>query len=423
MASPDAVVDRATGSGRRRAWAWLQALRDGATTPWREWTVEGATAGARLPGAQQLELLRRVNLAAEAHGRAVPRVLAERILAADVSGRGRGDLGLAGAGDDDRFGPRPVDPGALPDDELLRVAAGLIADDIAAAPPPAPAPEPTLAERVRARGPWHRAFVIAGCQWLAEPCRDGLLAQGRRPGGRRPTAYLLADDLASVVGYAWTARSFDQGGPRWTEFLDSFAKAGHLPPRADVARMARSATHRYGAPQVTLVLDPAALAERLGVPAIAGPPRLGAHAVDLVRRVGEPLGLLVPTDRRPALLRATLGKRLDGLGGPPPTVPARWQGWLRTHAERTHHDLAAAGYDVLGDLDRLLPEPPADAPVLPDDAEVLALALGLLLDPVAPEPARPAEAGPPPDEPADPSPQSSTPSTSQPAPAPTEEEA
>ncbi|WP_278258105.1 hypothetical protein [Nocardioides convexus] len=99
--------------------------------------------------------------------------------------------------------------------------------------------------------------------------------------------------------------------------------------------MARSATHKYGAGKVTVVLDPEALAAESGTRGLDGPPRLGAHAVDLVRRVGEPLGLLVDKDLRPALLRATLAERLDGAGGPPPTIPRRWES-LAEHPGRTH---------------------------------------------------------------------------------------
>lgn len=374
-------------SGRRRAWGWAAALREGSTTRWQDWPSDGTTEGepfaADLPGAQQLGLLRRLNVAAESAGRRVPLATADRVLAAGVSGRGRGELPVLGASDEpDRFGPRPVDPDALPDDELLRVAAGLVADDVAATAG-GPAPERTLLERARsARRPWVRAFVVVGVQWRAEYVRDGLVAQGHRPGGRRPSAYLLADDLATVLADAWTARAFDQGGPGWTDFLGNSASFGHLPPRADLPRMARSATHKFGAGKVTVVLDPDALAAELGTRRLVEPPRLGVHAIDLVRRVGEPLGLLVDQDARPGLLRATLGRRLDGQGGPAPTIPRRWESWLSTQAERTRHDLAAAGYPVLGDLDRLVPGPLPAEPVVPVDAEVLALALGLLLDPV-----------------------------------------
>ncbi len=374
-------------SGRGRAWGWVAALRSGATTPWLDWpedgSGEGEALGAELPGAQQLALLRRLNLHAAAAGRTVPAATAERVLAAGVSGRGRSELALVGVEESpDRFGPRPVDPDALGDDELLRVASALIADDIAVTAA-LPEPEPTLVEKVRAvRRPWVRSFVVVGMPWRADAVRAELTAQGHRPGGRRPTAYLLADDLETVLVQAWTARSFDQGGASWRGFVRANAGAGHLPPRADLARMARSAAYKYGAERVRVVLDDRLLAEELGVTRLGGPPRLGAHAVDLVRRVGEPLGLLVASEDRPRLLRNTLGERLDGLGGPSPTLPPRWDGWLSTQAERTRHELAAARYPVLGDLDRLLPRPLGSEPVAPVDAEVLAVALGLLLDPV-----------------------------------------
>jgi hypothetical protein len=374
--------------GLRRAWGWAAALRDGSTTPWLAWPSDGSGEAAplstSLPGAQQLALLRRLNLAAQAAGRTVPVATAERVLAAGVSGRGRGELPLVGAGEPGRFGAQPVDPETLSDDELLRVAAGLIADDVAAHAGD-PEPDRSLVERVRQlRRPWVPSFLVLGVQWRAEAACAGLEAHGHRPGGRRPTAYLLADDLGTVLAHAWTARAFDQGGPTWSDFVANSASFGHLPPRADVLRMARSAAHKYGAGRVVVVLDPDVLATLLGVRSLQEPPQLGAHAIDLVRRVGEPLGLLVDAHDRPALLRDTLADRLDGRGGPLPTVPARWESWLSSQSERTHHDLAAAGYPVLGDLDRLLAGPLPEEPVLPVDAEVLALALGLLLDPIDP---------------------------------------
>ncbi|MEC9052271.1 MAG: hypothetical protein VX747_07415, partial [Actinomycetota bacterium] len=80
-------------TGPARAAAWVAHLREGGTTPWAEWagTVDGPTPPV-LPGAQQLELLRRVNQRA-----AVPDALVERVLTASAAGRGRPDLELVGA--------------------------------------------------------------------------------------------------------------------------------------------------------------------------------------------------------------------------------------------------------------------------------------------------------------------------------------
>ncbi|MGB0100866.1 MAG: hypothetical protein WBP61_11365, partial [Nocardioides sp.] len=113
--------------GIRRAWGWVAHLRAGGTTPWRDWSEPGEPRGRVLPGAQQLELLRRLN---EAGSPGVE--LATRVLDASAPGRGRPDLELDGAVRRLDFGPPPVDPADLPDDELLRVAASVLADDVVA---------------------------------------------------------------------------------------------------------------------------------------------------------------------------------------------------------------------------------------------------------------------------------------------------
>lgn len=368
------------------AWGWVEALRAGATVGWVEWRATDradTTAGGsgRLPGAQQLALLLQLNRRAAAAGTVLTPLLVERVLAAEPAGRGRVDLRLVGLDAPDH-GPRPVDPGVLPAGDLLRVAATLLAEDVA------DLELPVRTTLDRARSASHRwrwlvqPFVVVGSSWRAQAVRADLAAHGHPTGGRRPTAYLLAPDLATLLADAWTARCFDQGGLTWGAFLGAAAGSGGLPPRADLPRMARSAAQRYGADRLVVVTDPTPLAERLGVPRLAEPPRLGAHAVDLVRRIGEPLGLRVDHDRRPALLHAALADRLDGRGGATVTVPLRWSSWLDAQAERAHHDLAAAGYPVLGDLDALLPPPQPAQPVHPDDDAVLDLALDLLLEPV-----------------------------------------
>ena len=70
----------------RRAWGWVQHLRHGGTTPWAEWTRTADPAGAVVPGAQQLELLRHLNQA----GTPTPR-LVDRVLEASAPGRGLPD--------------------------------------------------------------------------------------------------------------------------------------------------------------------------------------------------------------------------------------------------------------------------------------------------------------------------------------------
>ncbi len=187
--------------------------------------------GRYLPGAQQLELLRRLNAA----GRPGP-ALVERVLTASAPGRGRADLQLVGAAEESPFGPRPVDPADLPAAELVRVATGLVAEDLVSA---GRAARDERAGVARPR-PWRRAYRLVGDPWLADPIRAELRRRGRPPGGRRPTILVLGTDLGSMLADAWTARSFAEGGAGWRDWLGGFVAHDRTPPRADLVTHART---------------------------------------------------------------------------------------------------------------------------------------------------------------------------------------
>ena len=354
--------------GVRRAWGWVAHLRDGGTTPWREWSGAGEPHGRSLPGAQQLELLRRLNGA----GRPGPD-LAVQVLEASAPGRGRPDLELEGAVDPLAFGPPPVDPASLPEDELLRVAANVLAENLVAAG----VPERRGAPRARL---WRPRYRLVGDPMLADPMRAALVEQGRPPGGRGSVVLVLGTDVGSLVAHAWTARSLAEGAPAWRDWLTPYTRGRHLPRRVDLPRIARAWAERVGPERVRLVLDPAEVPRLVGVRRpLPGPAPLSADAVDLARRVGQVLGLLAAAGRRRALLHQALVPRLAGFGGAPLVVPDEHADWLHARAVRVRDALLRAGYPVHGDPDRLLPVPRAGAPE-PSDAGVLALALRLLLE-------------------------------------------
>jgi hypothetical protein len=362
------LAERENTPGVRRAWGWVAHLHDGGTTPWRDWSQEGRPGGRVLPGAQQLELLRRLNLA----GPPSPE-LAARVLEASAPGRGRPDLELEGAADRLAFGPPPVDPGRLPDDELLRVAAGVLAEDVAAAglPRPRRTPPPRF---------WRTRYRLVGDPVLADPIRSDLVAHGRPPGGRGSVVLVLGADLGSMLVHAWTARSFAEGGPAWREWLDPLTRRRVVPPRVDLLRTARAWSERVGEERVRVVLDPIALPRLVGVRRpLPGPPDLSADAVELARRVGQVLGLLALPARRHALLRDGLRPRLVAAGGAPLVVPEEHADWVHARAVRLRDGLLRAGYPVHGDPDSLLPVTRAGVPE-PSDAGVLALAMRLLLE-------------------------------------------
>ncbi|ANH37808.1 hypothetical protein I601_1369 [Nocardioides dokdonensis FR1436] len=372
-------------AGQGRAWAWLEHLREGGTTPWAQWAGTGERTGRVLPGAQQLELLRRLNEA----GRPDPG-LARRVLAASAPGRGRPDLELVGAAPQSRFGPAPVDPADLPADELIRVTTSLLAEDLVAVPEP----EPDLVTRWRRLGGhWGRLrrphYRLVGDPWRADAARRHLVQRGRPPGGASPTVLVLGGDLAGMLTDLWTDRAFSTGGPvpTWRTWIDTVVESGRLGRGADPLASARRWTERVGPRRVRVVLDPAALPGLVGVRSLPPAPSLSVDAIDLARRIGGVLGLLVTPPRGREVLRQALLPRLLDAPGPRLGVPPEHHRWVVRRSRRLREDLRSAGYPVvgtvLGSADAVLDHPRRLAtaqPGEPHEDRVLALAVRMLLD-------------------------------------------
>lgn len=366
-----------TVSGERRAWGWVAHLRAGGTTPWSAWRGEGDREGVYLPGAQQLELLRRLQLAGHRDRSRPSQRLVGRVLEASAPGRGTPDLELVGATDESPFGPRPVDPADLRDCELTRVATGLLAEDLVATGVP-PVHEASFVR------PWRTRYRLVGDPWLADPAREALIRRGRPPGGRGAVVLVVGRDFATMLTDAWTSRCFDGGSLPWREWLDPVATGPRVPPPTDLERAAATWATRVGPARVRVVLDPAALPRLVGVRrALPQAPTLAADAVDLARQVAAVLGLLVLPPLRRDLLRSTLLPRLVDAPGPRLQLPAEHAPWATQRAARMRDRLLRAGYAVHGDPDLLVPRPEAVAPAGasgPTEAGVLALAVRLLLD-------------------------------------------
>lgn len=388
---------------QRRAWAWVGHLRAGGITPWADWTGTGAPTSpgdqthGYLPGAQQLELLRRLNLAAG--GRAgtnqtVRRDLANRVLDASAPGRGRPDLELVGTREPSRFGPRPIDPAKLPDEELVRLAISVLADELVADEMAAGAQAASVHRfRVPRRGRWlnklaRRPYRLVGDPVLADPLRAQLIARGRPPGGPRAQVLVLGDGVETMLADAFEARALDAGGPSWAEWIAVLAARDHLAPRVDLARIACYWAGRTSPERVTIVLDPALVPGLVGVRRLSPPKRLSAEAVDLSRRIAAVLGLLVGPARRPELLERQLAPRLTaqsaGRSGATYVVPDEHADWLAEQQERQIRQLRRRGYQVVGgDLGQLSARSRAGGSarvVEIGDTSVLNLAMDLLLD-------------------------------------------
>jgi len=372
----------------RASSAWLAHLRAGGTTPWSAYTVaaehvdrlgdraDGPGDRGEAPGAQQLEVLRRLNEVGRPSA-----ALVDRVLRADLVGRGRGDLGLADdeAAGDTRFriGTPPVDPAELSSTELLRVLTGLLAEDVVrAGVPPRPEPRRPRFRRVRYR--------LHGDPWLAVPMRAELTRRGLPPGGGRAVTYLIGRDLTGMLVDAWTRRALVDGAAPWEEWLRKLRRSDRLPPRADLARQARWWAARVGAENVRIVTDPALMPRILGIDfPLPQPPLLAADALDLARRVSPLVGLFAGPGHREELMLHGLVPRLAATPGHPIGVPARFRDWVEQRARQVHEELTGGDYAVLGDPDLVLG---ASVPgttrrgTSPTEPAVLALALRTLLE-------------------------------------------
>ena len=363
-----------------RAHSWVAHLRQGGTTPWLAWSdrvTPGEVLAGPVPGAQQLELLRRINLAAGSsaqprgdHHRERTR-LADRVLAAPAAGRGKADLPLIGL-ESTGFGPRPVDPAGVSAHELLRVASVLLADDLVAL-----GADPVSTPWVR---PWRRRYRLVGDPVLVGGHGADLVSRGRPQGGPRSLVVAVGGPLDTLLARTWTQRCFETGTKPWAEWLRFWRERDQLPARADLLASVRRWNVRRS--HVRIVTDLDRLPRQLGVRRLTQVRVPGADEAELARRVSAVVGLRVPAAERPPLMR-TLQRRIPASGAAPVGVPQREQVWVAASAERMSRGLTRAGYPVVGDLADLVPRHASGVSSTggAEDPQVLDLAIRMVVDP------------------------------------------
>lgn len=388
--------------------SWVEQVRGGGSQTWAEWAArhpvpgapEGsAVGGPGMPGAAQLEVVRRLAaspLSALVHDFAA---LADLVLARTGPGRGMPELPLAWPSDGSRprrdghrVGAHPVDPGAVPVEELVRITVGTLGELVLDTEPAPPAAPPR-------RRPWSRQFHVAGPPVAARRLRAALRAAGHVEGGRRPQVLLLAPPLDEALRQAWTARVMRASRAPWRRFVDRRARNGALPPGVDLPRLAAAWADRVGVERVhvlpagddAVVRRTAAEVLRLATPdpAVAGLPCLPSE-VDVVRRLNSMLRVRLPRDQHRLLLAGPVADVVGSGRNRPLRVPDHHRGWVDAEAERVVTALSTGGYPVHGDLDTVRSSP-ADAADRPSRRHVLDAALAACLRAAARREARPRE--------------------------------
>lgn len=351
--------------------AWAAHLRDGGTTEWRRWAHPGngraalpaaADQWGTLPGAPQLELLRRLNL----EGPLPQRV--DHVLRRSGPGRGAAQRAL----------PWPPRGPAAPSREVLRVATGVLADLVVQLP----------AEPAGGSSGWPRrprpirgvpTFVLDGLPVTVAGLRADLAAAGmfehrpRQPwfGGNREdhpdVVVVVVGPVADSFREVWSRRVQDGSGRLWRRFLGSSAKQDALPGATDPLRTVAHWADRIGAANVHLVTTAGlhdqvrqVLGRRPGTAAGSrgrrpgDPADLAPAQLDVLRRLNGVLPFLVAgpeQDAARARLISLLGDASEVATRPARLeVPARRRAWVRTTGGRLEQRLREAGCTVHGDL-------------------------------------------------------------------------
>jgi hypothetical protein len=377
--SPEQLDAGAGYAERVRAWA--ADLRAGSTQTWAEFR-DGApvptteSTAAPLPGAAQLELVRR--LAATSGD--VPHFgeLADLVLTTTGPGRGLVDVPLPWHGPPPMTGTPPVEPDALPPDELVRAATGALVALLASMSPPPPVRE------ARRWPPWRRGFVLLGAPITVGLVRAALLDHGLREGGSRATCFVLGGPLDDLMAQQWAARVRGGAALRWQRLWRAAQANNRVPPAVALPALAARLARRVDLQRVHVVVADdttktlAHVAGVLGVPAGPLPEQSEVLATDLLRRLNPALTLAVGAVRRRRLVDRVWP---EIAGGEPTTrlgIPGGRFAWAAATGEQMAAELSSGLYAVHGDPGLVVPVHRPGVRRAPDPDAVLAHALTVL---------------------------------------------
>jgi hypothetical protein len=353
------------------------------------WDPRPPAGRGDLPGAAQVEFVRRLAERRTASRPGGFEDLADLVLRRSGPGRGLGQLPLLWPGapasgtSGHPLGAPPVDPARIPARELVRVGVGALVDLLLREPDRA-------SERARRwRRPWSKHFRLAGAPTTAAGVRAALAAAGHVEGGQRPEVLLFAMPFERLMGQVWSARVQRGADVRWRTFMAKWSDKDRLPPSADLPAIARLWAERVGPGCVHVVLGPDDRAARRTAADVLGlrvveptsPPdleTLSAAGVQLMRRANAVLNVRVSADRRRGLVRR-LTSLLHDEEPLRLTIPVEQQNWAQARSAQLAEQLSSGRYAVHGDLDEIVLRPPHATAHRTGGREVLDLTLATCL--------------------------------------------
>lgn len=340
-----------------RAESWAAYVCAGGTASWQKWD-ESAQHSApplpdgRVPGAQYVELIRRINERSP-----LPASVVAEIVSTPAPGRGRPELGIADTTQPEPgWGPPRVIPEQLPAEEFLRVATGVIAERLAAQHPDLPV---KVRRRSRLRGARHRGGVcIVGGATQLQWARTLAVNHGVTLNRTSPDeVWILGAPVDRLFSDRWQQAVVAGAAMNFRDYLASWLKAGSLPDGVRLVQQARRLGAEFPDARVRVVTGPEQLRTHLGASSAGSPPVLGTAAVLLLRQVRKVLPLLVAEDLHGALLQNRLAPQLSGLG-PPVRVAATTNRRLQSLATNVAASLNDDGVELIGSSDDLQPIAP-----------------------------------------------------------------
>jgi hypothetical protein len=344
--------------------AWAAHLRAGGTTTWSAWRAAGSLELADMallrpvPDAIHLELVRRINLAAGPNALRLGE-LADMVLATGAPGRGLLDVPLPWPAAPRRFGTPAIEPEQVPEEQLLRLAVGVLAHLLPDVPRPTPedfpAPWPM---------PWRRRFRLHGSPGTVSALRRSLLGQGMVETDWRPVHVVIARPVEVMMAEHWAASVRDGGILKWSTVWRRAEAAGRLPEPIDVAAIAHRLSNRPHEPLHVVVAREADDAAALSAEVLRARPAEIRDSgdpgqSDLLRRLNR-LSALTHGSRLVRELSRKLVAVLDDepawpREGAEPVTPPGSLSWANEVAVTSAGEIRRAGYAVHGDPDALAP--------------------------------------------------------------------